>query len=78
VAVRCQNSGSTPSGIPSGLSRFPFEWRILVRDASAVERIFPMELLGGFVGVAQDPKTGREILAKTFLKWARALGRRRR
>jgi hypothetical protein len=45
--------GSTPSEIPSGLSCVPFEWRI--RDASTREmRTFPMDFLGGFVGVAQD------------------------
>lgn len=47
--------GSTPSGIPSGLSRVPFEWWCPVCDSSAVQmRAFPMEWLGGFVGVAQD------------------------
>jgi hypothetical protein len=36
--------------IPHGLSRAPFVWRYLGQS-------FPMEFLGGFVGVAQDTET---------------------
>ena len=37
---------------PSGLARAPFAWNYLRRE-------YPMEFLGGFVGVRQDPETLR-------------------
>jgi hypothetical protein len=42
--------GPTVADLPSGLSKAPFRWNYL-------GRFFDMELLGGFVGVAQNPET---------------------
>lgn len=42
--------GPSPEFLPSGLSRVPFLWKYLGQE-------YRMALLGGFVGVAQDPKT---------------------
>ncbi len=50
--------------IPAGLSRVPFLWKIGPEDAPLT---FPMELLGGFVGVAQDPGT---LALRPAIGWA--------
>ena len=42
--------GPSPGDFPGGLARAPFVWEYLGAP-------FDMELLGGFVGVAQDPAT---------------------
>jgi hypothetical protein len=42
--------GPSPGDFPGGLARAPFVWEYLRTS-------FDMELLGGFVGVAQDPAT---------------------
>lgn len=52
--------GPKHSSIPVGLSLAPFEWKHL-------EQSFPMELLGGFVGVAQDAGT---LALRPAIGWA--------
>lgn len=44
--------GPTTENFPSGLARAPFLWKY-------VDRSFPMELIGGFVGVSQEVDTLR-------------------
>jgi hypothetical protein len=44
------NHGPTTEAFPSGLAKAPFVWTYL-------DRSFPMEFLGGFVGVRQDAGT---------------------
>ena len=45
--------------LPSGLSRAPFRWHFL-------DQTVDMELLGGFVGVAQDRET---LAVKPEIGW---------
>jgi hypothetical protein len=52
--------GPKHGSIPVGLSLAPFEWRCL-------DQSFPMELLGGFVGVAQDAGT---LALRPVIGWA--------
>jgi len=52
--------GPKHSSIPVGLSLAPFEWHHL-------EQSFSMELLGGFVGVAQDAET---LALRPVIGWA--------
>lgn len=52
--------GMSFGSLPGGLSRAPFQWHY--RDA-----MFPMEFLGGFVGVAQDEAT---LALKPEIGWA--------
>lgn len=52
--------GPKESEIPVGLSIAPFKW-------SYLGSIFPMELLGGFVGVAQDADT---LALRPAIGWA--------
>lgn len=39
-----------PGDIPYGLARAPLTWTVLTSE-------YPMDLIGGFVGIAQDPTT---------------------
>lgn len=48
------------SQFPSGLSRAPFTWHYY-------ESQIPMELLGGFVGISQDPRT---LAIRPAIGWA--------
>ncbi len=50
--ARMIGGGLTTAQLPSGLSRVPFLWKYFMSE-------LPMELLGGFAGVSQDPSTGR-------------------
>jgi len=59
-----RGAGSASREIPSGLSCVPFQWTFLPPMEPAV---FPMELLGGFVGVAQDPAT---LALRPAIGWA--------
>jgi hypothetical protein len=52
--------GPEQRSIPFGLSSVPFDWHFL-------EETFPMELLAGFVGVAQDPET---LALRPAIGWA--------
>jgi hypothetical protein len=52
--------GPTNEGLPGGLSKAPFRWEYL-------DRTFPMEFLGGFVGVAQDEGT---LALRPEIGWA--------
>jgi hypothetical protein len=52
--------GPSPGDFPGGLARAPFVWEYL---GSSVE----MEMLGGFVGVAQDPVT---LALRPEIGWA--------
>ena len=52
--------GPKHSSIPVGISLAPFEWR-------GLDQSFPMELLGGFVGVAQDAET---LALRPVIGWA--------
>jgi hypothetical protein len=52
--------GPTPLEIPSGLSCVPFEWRYL-------GNVFPMEFVGGFVGVGQHEAT---LAVRPAIGWA--------
>jgi len=52
--------GPSPGDFPGGLARAPFVWEYL-GDA------LDMELLGGFVGVAQDPAT---LTLRPEIGWA--------
>jgi hypothetical protein len=52
--------GPSPGDFPGGLARAPFVWEFLVGA-------FDMELLGGFVGVAQDPAT---LALRPEIGWA--------
>lgn len=52
--------GASPASIPSGVSTVPFEWHHL-------GVLHPMELLGGFVGVAQDAAT---LALRPAIGWA--------
>jgi hypothetical protein len=56
--------GPELSHIPGGLSRVPFLWKI---GSEPVQVTFPMELLGGFVGIAQDPGT---LALRPAIGWA--------
>jgi uncharacterized protein DUF4419 len=62
--LETRGSGSASWKIPSGLSCVPFEWTFLPPMEPAV---FPMELLGGFVGVSQDPAT---LAVRPAIGWA--------
>ncbi len=53
-------SGPRISDLPLGLSKAPFRWNYL-------ERSFDLELLGGFVGVAQDYET---LTLRPEIGWA--------
>ena len=48
------------TSLPPGLSRVPFEWKVF-------EKIYPMELLGGFVGVTQEPDS---LALRPAVGWA--------
>lgn len=52
--------GARLTGLPPGLSRVPFEWKVF-------EKIYPMELLGGFVGVTQEPDS---LALRPAVGWA--------
>jgi hypothetical protein len=52
--------GPTTSSFPRGVSRAPFEWQYL-------SDVIPMELIGGFVGVSQDPAT---LTVRPEIGWA--------
>ncbi len=49
-----------PSGVPLGLSRAPLSWQTL-------DSAHAMDLVGGFVGVAQDPET---LALRPAIGWA--------
>lgn len=48
------------TGLPLGLSQVPCEWTVF-------EKVYPMELLGGFVGVAQEPES---LALRPAIGWA--------
>lgn len=52
--------GAQASEIPSGLACAPFQWHHL-------DQVFPMHLLGGFVGIAQDEGT---LAVRPAIGWA--------
>lgn len=52
--------GPRQSSIPGGLSIVPFKWKCF-------DRTFPMELLGGFVGVTEDADT---LALRPAIGWA--------
>ena len=52
--------GPSESRIPCGLSGVPFEWKFIGGQ-------LPMELLGGFVGFAQDVTT---LALRPAIGWA--------
>jgi hypothetical protein len=52
--------GPTLASLPGGLSKAPFRWKYL-------RRVFAMEFLGGFVGVAQDEGT---LALRPEIGWA--------
>lgn len=54
------DAGARSDDFPSGVSRAPFEWRVL-------DRTLAMELLGGFAGVSQDPDT---LAVRPEIGWA--------
>jgi hypothetical protein len=54
--------GATPSEIPSGLSSVPFRWSF-----PHVDRVLPMEFLGGFAGVAQNEGS---LAVRPAIGWA--------
>jgi Domain of unknown function (DUF4419) len=58
--TRGYGGGPAPASIPSGLSCAPFDW-------CCYERRFSMQLIGGFVGVAQDPGT---LALRPVIGWA--------
>jgi hypothetical protein len=52
--------GPSIESLPGGLSKAPFRWEYL-------DRVFDMEFLGGFVGVAQDERT---LALRPEIGWA--------
>ncbi len=60
VAAWVSQAEVSPSGLPQGLSCAPLEWVYLGRS-------FPMDLIGGFVGIAQDPHT---LALRPAIGWA--------
>jgi len=59
-ARRAFVAGPTIESFPGGLSKAPFRWNYL-------DRGYDMELLGGFVGVAQDSVT---LTLRPEIGWA--------
>ncbi|MDI3288704.1 DUF4419 domain-containing protein [Polyangium sp. 15x6] len=56
--------GLKSGDFPAGISVAPFQWKI---GAPPVEARFPMELLGGFVGISQAPES---LALRPAIGWA--------
>ena len=52
--------GAAVAAIPAGMRTAPFQWMHLGRS-------YPMEFLGGFVGLSQDPET---LAIRPAIGWA--------
>lgn len=58
--IGCMCGGPSPESFPAGLSKVAFEWLYY-------DDIFPMEFLGGFIGVSQDEAS---LCMRPVIGWA--------